>query len=165
MVGTGDHQPLMANLTPPEFTEAITLLAGHFGLERLRDRMAAMKAFTTRRGMNTPQALADRVYRLSGGLRLQSVPTFAFTALWGEMLTAKLGEDGEKKLEELAEKVNACLTEQETIVEGKEAEIDAALEAYRAALADGADAEIARLDMLLKAVPDVALRLRGASPG
>ncbi len=151
----------MANLTAPEFTEAMSLLAGHFGLGRLRDRMAAMKAFTTRRGLNSPEALADRVFRLSGGLRLQSTPTFAFTALWGEMLTAKLGEDGEKKLEELAEKVNACLTEQETLVEGKEAEIDAALAAYREALTEGTGAEVARLDMLLKAVPDVAVRLRG----
>lgn len=151
----------MANLTPPEFAEAVSLLAGHFGLERLRDRMAAMKAFTTRRGLNTPQALADRVYRLSGGLRLQSTPTFAFTALWGEMLTAKLGEEGEKKLEELADKVNACLTEEETLVPGKEAEVDAALDAYREALAAGTGPDVARLDMLLKAVPDVAQRLRG----
>ena len=58
------------------------------------------------------------------------MPTFAFTTLWGEMLQAKLGEDGEKRLEELAEKVNACLTTDEHIVEGKDEELDRALAEY-----------------------------------
>jgi hypothetical protein len=154
----------MANLTEAEFGRAVRALIGHFGLERLRDRFAKMGAFTSRRGLNTPEALADRLYQLTGGLRRQAVPTFAFTSLWGEMLQAKLGEDGEKKLEELAEKVNACLAKDESIVEGKDAEIDTALTEYREMLTSAAGADVAWSDMLLKAVPAVAERLRAAAP-
>ena len=154
----------MANLSETEFGHAVRVLIDHFGLERLRDRFAKMGAFTSRRGLNTPEALSERLYRLSGGLRRQAVPSFAFTSLWGEMLQAKLGEDGEKRLEELAEKVNACLTKEERIVEGKDAEIDEALTAYRDALTSAAGADLARADMLLKAVPAVAERLRAAAP-
>ncbi len=153
----------MANLTAPEFNGAIDVLCTHFGLERLRDRFAQMGAFTMRRGLNSSAALAERVHRLSGGLRLRVASTYAFSQLWGEMLNARLGEEGEKQLEELADKVNACLTPTETIVDGKEAELDEALAAYRAKLEELAGADIARWDMLLKAVPAVADRIRGAA--
>jgi hypothetical protein len=93
------------------------------------------------------------------------MPTFAFTTLWGEMLQAKLGEDGEKRLEELAGKVNACLTTDEHIVEGKDEEIDRALAEYSEALTTVAGADVARADMLLKAVPAVADRLRAGETG
>lgn len=155
----------MANLSETEFTQAVQALVDHYGLERLRDRFANMGAFTNRRGLNTPAALADRLYRLSGGLRRQAVPSFAFSSLWGEMLQAKLGEDGEKRLEELAERVNACLTSDERVVEGKEDDLDRALGEYRDTLASAGGAELARTDMLLKAVPAVADRLRAAAPG
>lgn len=153
----------MANLTAPEFNGAMDVLCAHFGLERLRDRFAQMGAFTTRRGLNSSAALAERVHRLSGGLRLRVASTYAFSQLWGEMLNARLGEDGEKSLEELADKVNACLTPTETIVEGREAELDGALAAYREKLEGLAGADVARWDMLLKAVPAVADRLRSAA--
>jgi hypothetical protein len=155
----------MANLSETEFGRAMQVLVDHYGLERLRDRFAKMGAFTSRRGLNTSTALADRVYRLSGGLRRQAMPSFAFTTLWGEMLQAKLGEDGEKRLEQLAEKVNACLTTDERIVEGKDHELDQALSAYNEALTAAAGADVARADMLLKAVPAVADRLRAAEAG
>jgi hypothetical protein len=154
----------MANLTPTEFTQAVQVLVDHYGLERLRDRFANMGAFTNRRGLNTSAALADRLYRLSGGLRRQAVPSFAFSSLWGEMLEAKLGKDGEKRLEELADKVNACLTAGEEVIAGREEELERALAEYRDALASTAGTELARADMLLKAVPAVAARLR-AAPG
>jgi len=155
----------MANLSEAEFGRAMQVLVDHYGLERLRDRFAKMGAFTSRRGLNTPAALADRVYRLSGGLRRQAMPSFAFTTLWGEMLQAKLGEDGEKRLEQLADKVNACLTTDEQIVEGKDEDLDRALAEYGEALTVAAGADVARADMLLKAVPAVAGRLRAAESG
>src|SRR5262249_40617762 len=148
-----------------EFARAMRVLVDHYGLERLRDRFAKMGAFTSRRGLNTASALADRLYRLSGGLRRQAMPSFAFTTLWGEMLQAKLGQDGEKRLEQLAEKVNACLTTDERIIEGKDEELDRALAEYHAALAGVAGADVARADMLLKAVPAVAGRLRPTDAG
>jgi hypothetical protein len=154
----------MANLTESEFSQAVQVLVDHYGLERLRDRFANMGAFTNRRGLNTPAALADRLYRLSGGLRRQAVPSFAFSSLWGEMLEAKLGKDGEKRLEELADKVNACLTKDEQVVEGKDDDLERALAEYREALSSVAGADVARADMLLKAVPVVAERLRAVAP-
>jgi hypothetical protein len=97
---------------------------------------------------------------MSGGLRLQVGATYGFSVLWGEMLQARLGEEGEKKLEELADRVNACLDAEEKLVDGKEAELDAALADYRVALAAGVGEQAAILDMTLKAVPDVAERVR-----
>ncbi len=152
----------MANLSAAEFGQAIGALADQLGVERLRDRLARMNAFTSRRGLNTAAAIADRLYTLSGGLRRQTVTTFAFTSLWQELVGAKIGEDGEKQLGELADRVNACLAPDESIVAGKEAELDAALAAYRDALSGLAGPVVARLDMLMKAVPAVAERLRTA---
>ena len=150
----------MALLTAAEFTEAVGALAEHYGVERLRERLARLNAFTSRRGLNTAAALAERLHLLTGGLRRQVPATYAFSQVWHEMVGARLGEEGEKRLEGLADQVNACLGERDAIVPGKEADLDRALAAYREALAATTGPEIARLDMLLKAVPDVAERLR-----
>jgi hypothetical protein len=152
----------MAHLTPAEFTEAVGALATHFGVERLRDRLARMNAFTSRRGLNTASAIADRLHLLTGGLRRQVAATYAFSTLWNEMVGAGLGEEGEKRLETLADAVNACLDEGEAIASGKEDDLDRALAAYRDALAGATGPDVARLDMLLKAVPAVADRMRRA---
>lgn len=153
----------MAQLTSEEFAKAVTALADHHGVERLRDRLARMNAFTSRRGLNTPAAIAERLHILTGGLRRAVAATYAFSSIWNEMVTARLGEGGEKKLEALADQVNACLTEHEAVAPGKEDALDAALAAYRAMLEHAVGADVARLDMLLKAVPAVADRLRAAA--
>ena len=101
----------MATLTPDEFTEAVTALADHFGIEQLRNRLARLNAFTSQRGLKGPPAIAERLHRLSGGLRLNVPATYAFTSLWGEMVGAKMGDGGENKLEEAANQVNACLAD------------------------------------------------------
>jgi molybdopterin converting factor small subunit len=88
--------------------------------------------------------------------------TFGFFAVWNETLHAKLGEEGEKQLEALAEKVNACLDERERIIPEKREELETALRAYREALEAAVGARLARLDMLLKAVPEVAEILRAS---
>ncbi len=150
----------MAYLTTAELVEAIDALAEHHGVERLRDRLANMNAFTSRRGLTTASAIADRLQLLTGGLRRQVPATYAFSTLWNELVGTRLGEDGEKRLEGLADQVNACLTDREEIAPGKEDAIDQALAAYRAALVESTGSAIARLDMLLKAVPAVAERLR-----
>jgi hypothetical protein len=158
----------MAHLTGDELTTAVTLLSEHFGFERLRDRLARMNAFTSRRGLNSPAALAGRLHLLTGGLRRQVTATYAFSAVWSEMVQARVGEAGERRLEALAEQVNACLTPEETVILGKEEDIDRALASYRQELAAGAGETVALLDMLLKAVPAVAARLRarvGEPPG
>ena len=150
----------MANLTQAEFQGAITLLAKEMGLHRLRDRFVKLNALVTRRKVASPQALADQLYMLSSGLRRQAPATYAFHVVWGESLSARLGEDGEKRLEKLADAVNACLGEGDRILPEKAAELDAALAEYAAALSAAVGSDMARLDMLLKAVPAVAERLR-----
>jgi hypothetical protein len=155
----------MAALTASEFEQAVGALVEHYGLGRTRDRLVSLGAFQQRRGLNSPAALADRLFRLSGGLRLQTRTTIAFSALWSEMLRARLGEETERELEALADKVNACLGPKDTIVPGREAELDAALAEYHARLASHVGPEVARCDMLLKAVPAVAERLRTTSNG
>src|SRR2546428_3995075 len=150
----------MALLTPAEFTEAVSVLAAHYGVERLRDRLAHLNAFTSRRGLNTGAAIAERLHLLTGGLRRQVPATYAFSQVWHEMVGARLGEEGEKRLEALADQVNACLGDRDAIVPSQEADLDRGLAAYRDALAAATGPEVARLDMLLKAVPEVADRLR-----
>ena len=154
----------MATLTPDEFTEAVTALADHFGTEQLRNRLARLNAFTSQRGLKGPPEIAERLHRLSGGLRLNVPATYAFTSLWGEMVAARMGDDGEHKLEEAANQVNACLAEDNSIVPGKESDLDQALGVYREAVSAAVGPRVATLDMLLKAVPAVAERLRGAPP-
>lgn len=154
----------MANLTQKEFHEAIELLAQDIGLQRLRDKLVRLNAFVTRRKVASAEALADQLYMLTGNLRRQVPATFAFHHLWGEALQTKLGEDGEKNLETLAEAINACLGENDEIIAEKTSEIDAALATYEQALSASVGPQIARLDMILKAVPSVAEKLRAAEP-
>lgn len=153
----------MAQLTQAEFTEAVAALAEHHGVERLRDRLARLNAFTSRRGLNSAAAIADRLHLLTGGLRRQVPATYAFSSLWGEMIAARIHEEGEKRLEALADEVNACLAPDESVVAGKEADLDHALARYREVLESLTGPTVARLDMLLKAVPAVAERVRAAS--
>jgi hypothetical protein len=154
----------MALLSQAEFTEAVTLLADHVGVERLRERLARMNAFTSRRGLGSAAAIAERLHVLTGGLRRTVPATYAFSMLWNQMVQERLGTDGEKELEALADRVNACLDEQERLVPGKEDELDQALASYRERLAAATGPRVALVDMLLKAVPDVAERLRRATP-
>jgi len=155
----------MAQITQDEFRRAVTAIVEHFGVPRTRDKLGTMGAFKSRRGLNSTDALTERLFRLSGGLRMQSGATYGFMMLWGELLHDKLGDEGEKRVEELADKVNACLDGSEHLVPGKEAELDEALAAYRAVLAESVGDDLAGIDMILKAVPDVAERLRAPQTG
>jgi hypothetical protein len=150
----------MAQLTQKEFQQAVSLLAGEMGLQRLRDRLVRLNGLVTRRKVTSPEALAEQLYMLSAGLRRQVPATLAFYAIWNDSLHAKLGEDGEKGLEKLADAVNACLNEDDEIIADKAAELETAVAEYDKALRAVAGAEMARLDMLLKAVPAVAAKVR-----
>ena len=155
----------MASLTIVEFTDSVSVLAEHFGVERLRDKLATIGAFRSRKGLTSAAAIADRLHHLSGGLRLPVAATYAFSHLWGQMLSEKLGgEEHEKTLESLAEKVNACLDGEEKIVAGKEPDLDQALAAYRDAVTKVTGPKVAHYDMLLKSVPAVADRVRATAP-
>jgi hypothetical protein len=153
----------MANLTQKEFQQAVALLADELGLQRLRDRLVRLNGLVTRRKVASPASLADQLYMLSSGLRREVPATYAFVAVWNESLHAKLGEEGEKKLEELAEAVNACLGDEDEILPEKDGELDKALGVYDAALCAAVGPDMARMDMLLKAVPVVAERIRSGA--
>ncbi len=152
----------MAHLTQKEFQHAITLLAGEIGLQRLRDRFVKLNALVTRRKVASPESLADQLYMLSAGLRRQVPATYAFHAVWSERLNEKLGEDGEKNLEKMAEAVNVCLGDDDQILPEKAAELEAALAEYGRTLSATVGADMARMDMLMKAVPSIAEKLRAA---
>src|SRR5262249_12065411 len=89
-VRSGHQAWRMANLTLAEFTEAVTALAEHHGVEQLRERLVRMNAFTSRRGLNSPAALAERLHLLTGGLRRQVPATYAFSSLWTDMIGSRL---------------------------------------------------------------------------
>ncbi|GIW42251.1 MAG: hypothetical protein KatS3mg076_2828 [Candidatus Binatia bacterium] len=150
----------MAHLTQTELRRAVALLAAEHGLQRLRDRLVRLNAFVSRRRVSSPETLADQLYALTSGLRKQVPATLAFHGIWNESLSEKLGEEGEKKMDELATKVNECLDEGDRIREGKEQELEAALSAYAEELAGRVGEEWTYLDMLIKAVPEIARRLR-----
>lgn len=150
----------MASLTPEEFTQSMRCLADDLGVQRLRDKLVRLNALVTRRGKASAEALATQLYMLTGGLRRQVPASLVLQSLWSEQIRERLGEDGEKALEELAEKINACLGEGDAIAVDKEAEIEALLREYEQQLAAKVGPERARLDMLLKAVPAVAAKLR-----
>jgi hypothetical protein len=150
----------MAALTASEFTKAITVLSDDMGLQRLRDKFLRLNGLVTRIKVASATMLADQIYMLTAGLRRQAPATYAFHAIWTETLNKKLGEEGEKNLEQLAEAINACLDEHDGIMPDKSADLDSALAAYQQALAAALGSEMARLDMLLKAVPAIAAKLR-----
>src|SRR5262249_13166497 len=89
----------------------------------------------------------------------------AFQSLWAERVNEKIGEDAEKELEKLAEKINACLGERDAVVEEKSGELNDAVRLYEGRLVAMIGPERARIDMLLKAVPAVAAMLRARPPG
>lgn len=151
----------MAAPTGQELRDAIGLLAERMGYGKLHDRLVRLNAFVSRRKPPSPDILADRIYNLSGGLRRQVPATLAFHTVWSEIFTNTIGEENDQKLGEIADRINATLTEDERGVrEGREAELEAALGEYEAIVAGVMGPQATRLDMLLKAVPPVAARLR-----
>jgi hypothetical protein len=150
----------MAHLTADEFSLTIRILAEDLGLHRLRERLVKLNALVMRRRAASPEALAEQLYMLTGGLRRQVPATVALQGLWSERVSERLGEEGDKELEELAEKINGCLGDRDQIAADKETEIDDLLERYEERLARSIGGQRARLDMLLKAVPAVAAKLR-----
>jgi DNA anti-recombination protein RmuC len=150
----------MASLTAEEFAQTVRYLADDLGAQRLRDKLVRLNALVTRRGIASAEALANQLYTLTGGLRRQVAATLALQSLWAERMTEQLGEEGEKALEGLAEKINACLDQGDTINAEKESELDELLQEYEQRLAEKVGPERARIDMLLKAVPAIAAKLR-----
>jgi hypothetical protein len=151
----------MANPTGQEFREAVGILAERMGYGKLYDRLLRLNAFVSRRRPPTPELLADRLYNLSGGLRRQVPATIAFHTVWAESIGRAIGEENDKTLEGIADKINATLTADEHgIQDGKADELAAALGEYEQVLVPFIGPHATRLDMLMKAVHPVADALR-----
>jgi len=150
----------MANLKVEEFNKIIEFLAEDHGLQRLRDKLVRLNALVTRRKAGSAARLATQLYTLTGGLRREVPATVAIHSLWAERVNGSLGEDGEKELEKIAEQINECLGERDRIAEDRSDEIVGHIRRYEERLAAAIGPERARVDMILKAVPDVADKLR-----
>lgn len=150
----------MANLSLDEFERCLGLLAEGGSPERLRDKLARLNAFHSRRGMNSLRALSERLYSLSSGLRRDVPAARAFHALWAEHVGTKLTRKSGGVLDDLADKVNESLDEAGNVKDGAEEALKGALDQYEELLARKVGGETARLDTLQKAVPAVATMLR-----
>ena len=151
----------MANPTGQEMREAVELVAERMGYGKLYERLVRMKAFVSRKRPATPAILADRLYNLSGGLRRQVAATLAFHQVWGESIGQAIGEENEKTLEGIAERINATLApDEQSIQPDKMADLEAALGEYEQLLVGVVGPKAARLDMILKAVNPIADLLR-----
>ena len=154
----------MANLKVEEFNKIIEFLSEDHGLQRFRDKLVRLNALVTRRKAKSAASLASQLYTLTGGLRREVPATVAIHSLWAEQVNERLGEDGEKELEKIAEEINECLGERDQIIEEKSEEIGGHIRRYEERLATAIGSDRARLDMILKAVPDVAGKLREMPP-
>ncbi len=150
----------MANLKVEEFNKIIVFLCEDHGLQRFRDKLVRLNALVTRRKAKSAERLASQLYTLTGGLRREVPATVAVHSLWAEQVNEKLGEDGEKDLEKIAEDINECLGDRDEILDDKADDIVGHMRRYEERLAASIGADRARLDMILKAVPDVAGKLR-----
>jgi hypothetical protein len=158
----------MANPTGQEMRTAVTLVADRMGYGKLYERLVQLNAFVSRRRPPNPAVLADRLYNLSGGLRRQVAATIAFHTVWAECMGQRIGEEHEKTLEAVADRINATLTsDEQSIQPDKTAELASALDEYEQVLVGVIGPEAARIDMIIKAVPVIADTLRArplASP-
>jgi hypothetical protein len=85
--------------------------------------------------------------------------TVAFHTIWTQAGGGKAGRgwgEGSKRWP----RINSCLGPHDHVVPEKESELDEALTDYMRKLAGAIGAERARLDMLLKAVPAVGVKVR-----
>src|SRR5262245_4421885 len=150
----------MASLTMEEFEQCLTILGDGGSPGRLRDRLARLGAFHSRRGLNSFRAVSDRIYTLSGGLRRDVPAGRAFQALWAEHIGKRLNEATGRRLDELADGINQLLDPDGSEKEGKREDLEAKIAEYEDALARKVGGPAARLDTLQKAVPVVAEILR-----
>ncbi|MBY0274658.1 hypothetical protein K2Z84_04890 [Candidatus Binatia bacterium] len=150
----------MANLSLDEFESCLGLLAEGGTPEKLRDKLARLNAFHSRRGMNSLHTLAERMFALSSGLRRDVPAARAFHALWAEHVGTKLSRKAGEKLDELADKINENLHEDGAVKEGCAESLKTSVDEYEDLLARKVGGATARLDTLQKAVPAVAEMLR-----
>ena len=133
-------------------------------LGKLREKLLRSNTVVSGRLLGTSGAISRQLYQLTAGLAREGAPTQVVLALWEELLGSKLAEEVTKKLEESAERINACLTEELRVDPTREDELRAAVSEYHSALGEHVGERASRITMLTRAVPDVARVIRESDP-
>jgi len=150
----------MARLSSSEFHELIDELVRVEGIGKFQDKLVRSHALVSRRRLGSVDALSRQLFQLTLGLERETLTSQVIVALWEELLRDKIDEEAGKQLEEMAEKINACLVDGKEVDPARDAELRGALGEYRSALAQKVGDTAARLTMLTRAYPAVARLIR-----
>lgn len=80
--------------------------------------------------------------------------------LWQELISEATEGVEQEVFDALAERINACLTEKFEVIQDRQTDLIAALGAYHHTLASVSSADVAYIEILLRASKDVAQFLR-----
>lgn len=150
----------MAQLTLQEFTDVITILADHMGMQQFHNKLLKANALVSRKRPSKVETLATQLYQLSAGLRHEHAARYAVELLWQEMMSSHITDEHAKTVDALAERVNENLSDRLGIVPDKTEELLSALGAYYQGVTALASNNVAYLEMLMRATPDVAQFVR-----
>lgn len=150
----------MAHVTSREFDTLIQLLTEQHGLSALHARLLKANALVSHKRPPRWQPLANQLYQLSAGLRRDHPARYALEMLWQELISEITEDLQQETFDALAERINACLTEKFEVIPDRQTDLIAALGAYHHTLASVASADIAYIEILLRASKDVAQFLR-----
>jgi DNA-directed RNA polymerase subunit F len=126
----------VARLSPSEFRELIDELVKVDGVGKLQEKLLRSRALVSRRRLGSVDQLSRQLYQLTLGLDRDGIVSQVVVALWEERLRQGLDEQASKRLEEIGEKVNACLAGGRELDPAKEGDLRSALAEYRDALAE-----------------------------
>ena len=150
----------MAHVTSHEFDTLIQLLTEQYSLNVFHARLLKANALVSHKRPARWQPLANQLYQLSAGLRRDHPARYALELLWQEMISSIIEEDQQETFDALAERINECLTEKFAVIPDKHTELISALGAYHHALTGISSADVAYIEILLRASKDVAQFLR-----
>ena len=150
----------MAHVTSHEFDTIIRLLTEQYSLNVFHARLLKANALVSHKRPARWQPLANQLYQLSAGLRRDHPARYAIELLWQEMISSIIEEDQQETFDALAERINECLTEKFAVIPDRQTDLIAALGAYHHTLASVSSADVAYIEILLRASKDVAQFLR-----
>ncbi len=150
----------MAHVTSHEFDTIIRLLTEQYSLNVFHARLLKANALVSHKRPARWQPLANQLYQLSAGLRRDHPARHAIELLWQELVSGTTEGVEQETFDALAEGINACLTEKFEVIPDRQTDLIAALGAYHHALAGVASADVAYIEILLRASKDVAQFLR-----
>ena len=150
----------MAHVTSREFDTLIQLLTEQYGPSALHARLLKANALVSHKRPARWQPLANQLYQLSAGLRREHPARYAIEMLWQELISGTTEGVEQETFDALAERINACLTEKFEVIPDRQTDLIAALGAYHHTLVSVSSADVAYIEILLRASKDVAQFLR-----